>query len=93
MSNAPQFCQGGNDLTHGVLKNTSIRVLIPFRFLVELCNTPLIVKIYMTIHLAFLGYRRRGTTISLHPSDHEQYHSYNIGQNESTHGVLQSTPI
>jgi hypothetical protein len=35
-----------------------------------------------------MGYFEMNTTTSLHPSNHEQYHYDNVGQNESTHGVL-----
>jgi hypothetical protein len=42
----------------------------------------------MIIHLAILGYCKRGIVASLHPSSHEQNPFDNLGQNESTHGVL-----
>ncbi len=65
----------------------------PFRLLVGLCNTPLIAKTYVINHSTFLGYLEKGIVVSLHPSNHEQYPSNNVGQNESTHGVLHSTPM
>jgi len=65
----------------------------PFKFLVGLCSTLLIVKIYVINHSTFLGYLEGGTIISFHPSNHEQYLSNNINQNESTHGVIQINPI
>jgi hypothetical protein len=45
-------------------------------------------KIYVIKPKAFLGYLEKGNAISLHPFGHEQYLFNNVGQNESTHGVL-----
>jgi hypothetical protein len=60
--------------------------------LVGLCNTPLIIKIYVINPEVFSSYLEKGNAASLHPSDHEQYPFDKIGQNESTHGVLHGTP-
>jgi len=56
-------------------------------------HTPLIVKIYVINPKAFPRYLERGNATSIHPFGHEQYPSNNIGQNDSTHGVLQNTPM
>jgi len=65
----------------------------PLKKLVGLCSTPLIVKIYVINHSTFSGYLERGTIISFHPSNHEQYLSNKISQNESAHGVIQNNLI
>jgi hypothetical protein len=58
--------------------------------LVGLCNTPLIIKIYVINPKAFSGYIERGNAASFHPSGHKQYLLDSIGQNELAHGVLQN---
>jgi hypothetical protein len=42
---------------------------------------------------AFLEYLEKGNAVSFHPFGHEQYPFDIVNQNESTHGVLQSTPM
>jgi hypothetical protein len=42
---------------------------------------------------AFSRYLEKGNATSFHPFDHEQYLSNSGSQNESTHGVLQSTSM
>jgi len=70
-----------------------LRYWFPSRFLVGLCNTPLIVIIYVINPKAFSGYIERGIVLSLHPFGHEQYPFDNVGQNELAHGVIHSNPI
>ncbi len=70
-----------------------LRYWFPSRFLVGLCNTPLIVIIYVINPKAFSGYLERGIVLSLHPFGHEQYPFDNVGQNELAHGVIHSNPI
>jgi hypothetical protein len=48
---------------------------------------------YVINHSTFSKYLKRDTAVSLHPFGHEQNPYDNVGQNESTHGVLHSTPI
>jgi hypothetical protein len=81
------------DLAHDVLHNTSITVLIFSRFLVGFCNTLLFVKIYVINLKVFSRYLEKGNATSYHPFGHEQYSSNNINQNESAHGVAQSTSM
>jgi hypothetical protein len=52
-----------------------------------LCNTLLIVKLYVINPKAFLGYLEKGNVTSLHPFGHEQYPSDIVGQNSSTHCI------
>jgi hypothetical protein len=49
----------GNDLAHGVLQNTPIKVLISLWVLVGLCNTPNNVERYVIDLKAFMGYRTK----------------------------------
>jgi hypothetical protein len=80
MNNTLQIAYVEYDLTHGVLKNTPIRVLVSLYVLVWLCNTPLIVKIYVINPKAFSGYLEKGNVTSLHPFGHEQYLSNSVGK-------------
>jgi len=89
ISNTPRIAYTEDDLAHGILQTPQLGYWFPLRFLVGLCNTLLIVKIYVINHLTFLGYFEKGTATSLHPSSHEQYLFDNVGQNES----IQNTPI